>query len=34
MKVVLDYLNNSLKELENLRNDKETLMNRKIIEAN
>lgn len=34
MKVVLDYLNNSLKDLENLRNEKETLMNRKIIEAN
>ncbi len=34
MKIIIDYLNKQYMELETLRNDKETLMNRKIIEAN
>lgn len=34
MKVIIDYLNNRLNDLENQRNEKETLMNSKIIEAN
>jgi len=34
MKIIIDYLNKHYMELETLRNDKEALMNRKIIEAN
>lgn len=34
MKIVIEYLNNHLQELESLRKQKEILMNSKIIEAN
>lgn len=34
MKVIIDYLNNQLNDLENQRSEKEALMNSKIIEAN
>lgn len=34
MKIVIDYLNEQLMDLEAKRSEKETLMNRKIIEAN
>ncbi len=34
MKIIIDYLNKQYMELETFRNDKEALMNRKIIEAN